>query len=206
MKLSVIINTCALEDNDTKSSGGKGPTHAGRAYALRNFILPRYIADPLVDEIIVVGTWGFSEEYTYIPMPSVYKSCTDALLQRHAAAQAATGDILIFQHDDHMFSSLDTMQDIFLHVDTDVLSPARYTRLRSVSGERLNNGEQHGYISGHGTAYRREVIEQCPWGDVPPVFTWDIEHTKQIRAAGFNPVWSEDLQLWDCEFESEPWK
>ena len=115
----------------------------------------------------------------------------------------------------------------------DVVVPSRYTRLRDVNGERLNGGEptiswpestagriagygktvtnkavplHDGYISGHCAIYRREVLERCPWNDVPEKFTWDVEHTRQIRVAGFKIEWSSALNVWDVEAGSHPWK
>ncbi|KKL51674.1 hypothetical protein LCGC14_2293100 [marine sediment metagenome] len=46
----------------------------------------------------------------------------------------------------------------------------------------------------------------CPWNDVPEKFTWDVEHTRQIRVAGFKIEWSSALNVWDVEAGSHPWK
>lgn len=201
MVTSVIINTCAGRvSNNTKSFGGQ--PYVWRAYALQNFILPAYIADPGIDEIIVVGEWYPGEGYTYVEAPSIHFSSDDALHQRQAGFEAATGDVLIFQHDDHILDP--TFTDVLEACAVYVVVPQRWTRLRNAEGERLPNGEPH-YISGHCAIYRREVLKFCPWSAVPVCRTWDIEHTKQIRAANFSVHWSDTLRVWDCEFGASPW-
>ena len=215
--ISVIINTCALERN-THSKTPQGVPYNSRAYALRNFILPRYIADPYISEIIVVGSWEEGEGYRYIHSPSKYFSAVDALEQRQIGFEVSRNNILVFQHDDH-FIELDwnVYRDLDLGFSLssgyDVVSPARYTRLRNVSGERLNGGEpgynqwstSEGHINGHCAIFSREVIEKCPWTSANKIFTWDISMTQNIKAAGFKIIWHESIKCWDVEMGSEPW-
>ena len=221
--ISLIINTCAngAKAADTLSSGRQ--PHAQRSFALRNFILPAALADPTFDEVIVAGEWEPGNGYVYIEVPSVHFSCVDALAQRQAGFERSCGSIIFFQHDDHMLARMpfwDEAENTIIpwaKEPQDVVVPSRYTRLRNVNGERLYNGEPNnqggkhrgnrhsGYASGHCAIYRREVLERCPWGDVPEVFTWDIEHTGQIRDAGFNIEWSDALRVYDCEMDSKPW-
>jgi len=199
--LSVIINTCALgpSSEEVRGSGGKSSLHAWRRYALRNFILPLYTSRPI--NVIVVGEWEPGPYYRYLHVPSQYFSCVDALHQRQVAFEAARleSELFLFQHDDH------AIFDLFFNRHADVFSPRRWTHLRSAEAERLNSGEDDGYICGHAAIYRREVLERCPWGNVPPVFTWDVEHTKQIQAAGFKIAW-DAFDVYDVEFGAEPWK
>ena len=233
--ISLVINTCANGPKAAKTlSSGKQP-HAQRAFALRNFILPAAIADPAFSEVIVVGEWEPGNGYIYIEVPSERFSCVDALAQRQAGFERATGDWIVFQHDDHLlendlwngdpyeFSS--KLIDSLSGIQTDVLVPARYTRLRNVNGEKLFSGEAkygtdsiedcegqswpvplaRGYISGHCAIYRREVLERCPWSSVRKTFTWDTVHTAQIREAGFSINWSDVLRCYDVEAGSHPW-
>ena len=234
MSISLLINTCAGRNPrpDVHPHNCLTP-YEMRAYALRNFVLPAAIADPDVDEVIVAGEWEEGEGYTYVPAPSIHFSSDDALHQRQAAFKAAKGDWLVFQHDDHVLENNYGPQgsdfgDLMIkyewdwpHAKGDVIIPQRWTRLRNVAGERLPNGEPQelshypesrtvdyfpGYISGHCTIYRREVLEACPWSAVPVRRTWDIAHTRQIRAAGFTIHWSSTLRCWDVELGSQPWK
>ena len=213
--ISLIINTCAMEP---------GPRFSGkykdRAYALQNFIIPQYVNDPYIDEIIVVGSWQEGEGYKYIPCPSKYFSCVDALEQRQRGFEASTGDIVIFQHDDHVLEkSLEYywVDGIIYHGmqsgGCDVLSPACYTRLRYPDGERLNAGEPGfnewvppgGHLNGHCAIFNRDVIERCPGTNADKVFTWDVSMTHQIRKAGFEIAWSNMIRCWDIEKGSTPW-
>lgn len=200
--ISVVINTCAGGWVDTRSTSGQ--SHLMRAYALQNIIIPRYLDDPFVGEVIIVGEWKESPNgrYQYIHQPSVYRSAVDALHQRHAGALAAQGDTLIFQHDDHMLAF---GEDIALTEDQDVLCPRRVTFLRNPDGERLNNGEEGNYVTGHFAIYRREVIQACPWDAVPKVFTWDIQHTQQITAYGYSVDWNGPI-VYDIEHGAQPWR
>ena len=190
-------------------SSGRQP-HVQRAYALRNFILPAALADPTFDEVIVVGEWEPGNGYIYIEVPSVHFSCVDALAQRQAGFERSTGGWVVFQHDDHLLESGERgpVGDA-IHVPNsnraDVIVPARYTRLRNVNGERLNNGERKAYVSGHCAIYRREVLERCPWGAVDEVFHWDVVHTSQINMAGYKIEWSDALRCYDCEAGGRPW-
>jgi hypothetical protein len=197
----VIINTAAGGSQETLSSA-KMPHHI-RSYALRNFMLPNYLRDPYIDELIIVGEWEDGEGYKYVHVPSKYMDWRDALEQRQTAFEESKGDFVVFQHDDHM---LDPYWSTFRHTWTgDVIVPQRWTRLRSTKGERLNNGEADHYISGHVARYRRGVINYCPWGDVPAVRVWDIRHTEQILVRGYHIQWNA-FRCWDVEFGSKPWQ
>ena len=214
--ISLVINTCAggPKAADTLSSGRQ--PHAHRSFALRNFILPAALADPTFDEVIVVGEWEPGNGYVYIEVPSVHFSCVDALAQRQAGFERSRGVIIFFQHDDHMLARMPFWDEAkntiipWAKEPQDVVVPSRYTRLRNVNGERLQNGKPQlgleiGYISGHCAIYRREVLEKCPWGNVDEVHTWDVAHTAQIRAAGFKIEWSDALRVYDCEAGATPW-
>ena len=223
MTVSLVINSCANGPKaaETKSSGGQ--PHAQRSFALRNFILPAAVADPTFSEVIVVGEWEPGWGYIYIEVPSERFSCVDALAQRQAGFERSTGDVVIFQHDDHMLApdvGSRTKHSSWanggigagVRGEVGVIVPARYTRLRDVNGEKLLSGEpsdkgknREGYISGHCTIYRRGVLERCPWSYVKKVFAWDIEHTKQIREAGFEIEWRDTLYCYDCEAGAKPW-
>ncbi len=180
-----------------------------RAYALRCFLLPMAIAN--FDEVIVAGEWEEGEGYTYVHAPSKFFGAEDALHQRQAGFEASTGDVIVHCHDDHYIEG-NTHGRPF-----DVLSPARYTRLRRVAGERINGGEpavamdgvvaaSGGYILGHGAIYRRAVLETAPWKNVPAIFTWDIQHTAQIKSLGLSIEWVSTIKAWDVEYGSRPWK
>ena len=222
MNISVCINTAALAPHAKHVMSSGGVPYSWRAYALKNFIIPRYCSDSYIDEVIVAGIWEEGEGYTYVPVPPVHFSWKDCIAQRQAGFEASSGDVLIFQHDDHVLEHAYVLIDprdqttVFLshymspmgtmdNKQYDVLSPARYTRARTFAGERLNAGEAEGYIDGHCSIYRREVIESCRWADVPAQFTMDQAHTRQIQAAGFNIVWTDAVRCWDVEHQSTPW-
>ena len=94
----------------------------------------------------------------------------------------------------------------------DVISPARWTRLRHSLGEQLNGGEPGGrwsgagHFNGHGCLFKREVLERCPWDTLPRVFAYDMAQTERIREAGFHILWASDVRIWDVEHGAQPWQ
>lgn len=215
--ISLIINTAAGAPHAKHvQSSGRVP-YSWRAYALQNFIIPNYLSDPAIDELIVVGHWHADAGYTYIPTEPVHYNWADCIAQRQAGFEAARGDILIFQHDDHLLDSLtedfpgDRIYSAFADCPSaesdfpSVISCSRYTCARRARGEALNDGSANGYIDGHCAIYQREVIERCPWKDVPAVFTMDVAHTQQILAAGFTIAYNTGIAVRDVEYGAEPW-
>ena len=200
MRLSVVINTCCLGPRAHEITGSWTFTpHALRAYSLGNFILPFYRADASIDEILVAGEFVEGEGYRYVPCPSTHFSCIDALAQRQAAFEAATGDVIVFHHDDHMidytFAAKLKTADM---TKVDVILPER--RRRTMGGhEVLNNGGKDGYISGHCVVMTREACEKAPWNAVQHVFEWDVSHTRLIAAAGLRALHTDLIWCWDVE-------
>ena len=204
MNTSIIINTCALGAyaHAVVGSDGHGGLHAWRAYVLRNWIIPMYTRWPT--ELIIVGEWEPGPGYIYIPCRGETLSCVNALVQRQAGFEVSTGDIIVCQHDDHVFDGLTITAEA---LRWDVISPRRHTYLRTLraGGEWLNDGSRDGYILGHGAIYKRQVLERCPWKDVPLVYSWDEAHTQQIRAAGFTTGYAPDIVIRDVEPGGKPW-
>ena len=204
MTTSLIINTAALAPHAKHQlSSGKVP-YSWRAYALQNFILPAYIENPFIDEVIVAGHWREGAGYTYLPVEAVHFNWGDCIAQRQAGFEAASGDTLIFQHDDHLLDLKEQPLVKPMGV-TDVISPDRFTRARRMEGERLNSGWADSYIDGHCAIYQRKVINKCQWKDVPLKFVMDKLHTEQIVAAGFKIMWTETIRVQDVEYGASPW-
>lgn len=203
MTTSMIINTAAEAPHAKHVNSSGGVPYSWRAYALQNFILPAYIESPLIDEVIVAGHWHSGRGYSYVPVEAVHFNWADCIAQRQAGFEVASGDTLIFQHDDHLLERHPALTAIF--PDIGVVSPDRFTRARLVEGERLNSGAANGYIDGHCAIYKRKVIERCPWKDVPMKFVVDKLHTEQIVAAGFKIVWTETIRVQDVEYGATPW-
>ena len=206
MTISLIINTCCLGPRaEAVLSSGKQP-HNLREFLLKCFIIPKAIESPAIDEIIVVGEYEPGEGYTYVHSPSVYFNCRDALHQRQAGFEASHGDVLLFQHDDHLVTGSLPPASAFLGPENvGVVVPERQTRMRLWTGEQLPSG-QGLYIMGHAACYLREVLERCPWGDVLKYFDWDRAQTHQIRQAGYAIAWTDRLIAWDIEMGSKPWE
>jgi hypothetical protein len=160
-------------------------------------ILPR-TAD--FDEVILAGTippalLGDFPSIRYVPVPPRRRDRWDALVQREAGARLATGDILVFCHDDHAPGPnlAAFLRDLPPHVD--ILVPQR---LHLRTGAVLNNGRVDGYMGGHCYAMRRWIWAACPLTSAPDEY-WDTYFTPLWQKAGANIVWSEEVTHYDCE-------
>lgn len=197
--ISVIINSAALGERSRSVLSSVGKPYGERAALLKEKILPKVVGVPGV-EVIVVGEYEAGEGYTYVPSPSVAFDATDALKQRTDGLAASHGDIVVFQHDDHVLDAafFQYLQGRYGADDAwDVLVPARW----AYDGEtvRLNNGSGDGYVMGHACVIRRAMAEKTPWSLVDKVFTWDVSHTLALRANGARIRFVDDLIVWDLE-------
>ena len=203
MRLTVVINTCALGPRATETtSATNGAVYAARRYALGNFILPAYLEDDFISEVVVVGEWCEGEGYTYIHSPSRYFSSDDATAQREAAAQAATGDIIVFQHDDHILHPKAAKELVMTEMNgADVLVLPRFVRSRLGDLTKPNgSGATPPYIGGHCAAYTRDAISRVPWRAVPAIREWDQAQTMLMRASGLKISWPTNTpRVYDCE-------
>lgn len=202
--LSVVIPTVALGTTTRLSSGKQA--YSQRAYLLRCFLLPALRADPLVNEIVVVGEFEPGAGYTYVPCPNVrFDNVHDALAQRQAGFAATTGEWVAYIADDHMVTPNTFARARSYMAIGDVVSLNRRTRMRNGAGEDLNCGAADGYYNGHGCVFRRDVLEACPWSAVPRIFSYDVAHSAQIKAAGFHLVYAPDAYVEDVEAGAQPW-
>ena len=202
-RLSVVINTCALGPRAAETaSATNGAVYAARRFALGNFILPAYLNDDFISEVIVVGEWCEGEGYTYIHSPSRYFSSDDAVAQREAAAKVATGDIIVFQHDDHILHPKAAKELVTSEMDgADVLVLPRFVRSRLGDLAKPNGSSATPpYIGGHCAAYTSDAISRVPWRAVPAIREWDQAQTMLMRAAGLNIRWPTNTpRVYDCE-------
>jgi hypothetical protein len=207
VSFTAIVNTISLAaDADRASSGGR--PYADRAWLLRNVILPWYASLKVFDEVVVVGEFEEGPFHRYVPCPQAYHNVGDALIQRTVGLKAThgeNGDWILFQHDDHLWDPRNSLPRTEGGFDA-VLSPARMTRARAPFGERLNNGHREGYVSGHALLMRRWAAETVLWASVPPVFTWDVEYTKALKAANVPWRYAPEYVVWDLERGAEPWR
>ena len=217
--LSVVINTCAISHQELPLSSGR-QAYSDRAWLLANVILPVYTRwlGRLFVEVVVVGEYVPAPDITYVPCPSVHKSCVDALAQRQAGYEALKNhavEWILFQHDDHLF---DPNNELLGKQAADVLSPSRWTHGRTtIKPERLNDGSfpwnrprgkpyELGYVNGHGCLMRPSVLRNgFRWTDVAPVHTWDVEATKLLERLGVKVSYIPELKLWDMERGATPW-
>lgn len=185
MKISIVINTCAK--GASEEPGGYDLSSMGKPYGLRyevlrNQILPRYSRIPHgPDEIIVAGEFEPGDDWTYIEAPSEYNDARDALHQRQAGAEVATGNLVVFQHDDHYLRDLfwrNLRENAVVFETHDLLNPIRAC-WRDGSARRHNVNEGcPDYISGHFVVMTREALETVPWKDVSTEkVNWDQSHT-----------------------------
>ena len=97
-KISLIINTAALDP----LVNNKSNPHRIRGYSDRANMLSQTLAKVKgeFDEIIVAGTFEEGSGYRYVEVQPRFRDRRDALYQREYGARYATGDVLVFCHDD----------------------------------------------------------------------------------------------------------
>lgn len=199
-RTSVVINSAALGSRSRGQLSSSGIPHGRRGVLLKEQILPGLIGRQGL-EVVVAGEYEPGEGFLYVSSPSVAFDCTDALQQRAAGLSASSGNIVLFQHDDHIVCDgfFQILSDKYAQDDSwDVLVPSRWA-MDGGKRRRLNDGRADGYVMGHACVMRRAMAECVPWSSVPRVFTWDVEHTRLLRGRHARLLWVEDLKVWDLE-------
>lgn len=211
MRISYCINTAS---RDPYAAGFKNPHrsvgYASRYSLLKEKVLPAVLAQGF-DEVIVAGSFEEGSGYAYVPVLPKYRDRRDALCQREAAARHATGDILIFGHDDHAVAA-DFGQQLVKYAgyrhgempvefpDWDLLIPQRQ---HGITKETLANGKNekepvYAYMGGHVLVMRRWLWATVPWTTVDTEF-WDTSMTRIWKEAGARLVYADDLVHLDME-------
>jgi hypothetical protein len=195
MRSSLIINTAALAPHAATSSNlWRTGTYAERAKLVERIVDTCY---GKWDEIIVAGNYkpdsAKPSRYIYIDVSPMYGDRRDALVQREMGARLSTGELLAFTHDDHSpdFAAKDIPDG-----DWHILVPKR---IHGISGVKLPNGEEEGYMGGHTLIMRRDIWVVIPWLTVTPHRCWDLPMTRIWKEAGLNIEFSDDLVSIDLE-------
>ncbi|MGO9836801.1 MAG: hypothetical protein ACLP1X_21620 [Polyangiaceae bacterium] len=160
-------------------------------------ILPRSLG---FDEVIVVGIYPASiadrfPGVRFVAVPSQRRNRWDALFQREVGARFATGDVLVFCHDDHAPGEGFARYLHELPSDVDILVPKR---IHLKTGLVLNNGEADGYMGGHCYAMRRWIWASVSLTLAPDEY-WDTFLTPMWKNVGARIAWTDDIVHYDCE-------
>lgn len=194
MRISLIINT-ACRDAAHRSNRWRSRTYAERADWLK-----RIAESDAFDEVIIVGSFPEPPAFKlphlrWIAVPAHTHDRRDALWQRETGARFATGDVLVFTHDDHAPGEGFLTALAGAGNDWDLLVPKR---LHGATGEELNNGRDDGYMGGHTLCMRRDLWARVPWTSVNTEY-WDVPMTRIWREAGARIAWSDTLTHIDLE-------
>jgi hypothetical protein len=198
IRVSLIINTaCADPQVSARRNPFRAATYAERASLLENDILPRA---KNFNEVIVSGAFPSTLPDRFPAARFVHAAAQrydrwDALHQREVGARFASGDILVFCHDDH--ASGEALADYLRRLDggVDIVVPKR---IHLKTGATLNNGRVDNYMGGHCYAMRRWIWASCPLTSAPDEF-WDTYLTPIWKKAGANIIWTDDASHYDCE-------
>ena len=206
MKISLIINSAAC-DPLVNASGNRyrATGYSERYRILKEKVLPAALSQDF-DEVFVCGSFEAGKGYEYIPLDPRYRDRRDALWQREMGARYATGDVLVFSHDDHALDS-NFNNELYLHwcgVDEskaplaqpwDLLIPRR---THGITGATLENGKTAGYMGGHALVMKRWLWARVGWLSVDTEW-WDVSLSRLWREAGGKLVHCEDLIHVDME-------
>lgn len=204
MRISYIINTAASDPRvNTVGNPYRSAGYQRRYDLLKEKVLPAALTQGF-DEILVSGCFEEGNGYTYVTVPPRYRDRRDALWQREIGARYATGDILVFGHDDHMLAPdfYDSLLNWCLHAKLppwDLLIPRR---IHGITGAELNNGKDEDYMGAHVLVMKRWLWAEVPWTLLNTIF-WDTSMTREWRAAGGKLVWADDLIHIDVEATEE---
>jgi len=200
MKISLILNTSCMDPHANKSHNPwRKAIYADRINTLAVTI--NKAADDAWHEVIVAGNYEEGTSYKYVPVQPVCRNRADALVQREQGARYATGDVLVFCHDDHRpaagFAKL--LSDKYANVEWDLLIPQR---IHAVTNEVLANGKDDSpngsYMGGHCLVMKRWLWAEVPWNSTQTEY-WDHSMTRLWRNAGAQLVYADDLIHYDME-------
>lgn len=199
-RITLIVNTaCGDEEVRGRSNPYRRATYADRERLLTEQVLPRCVG---FDEVIVAGQFPARlparfESCRFIEVPPKMRNRWDALLQREIGARFATGDILVFCHDDHAPGEgfAETLARCAEASTWDILVPRR---VHHGTGAELNNGKADGYMGGHCYAMRRWIWAAGPLTNAPNEF-WDTWWTRMWQECGARIEYSEELVHLDVE-------
>lgn len=213
MRISYIINTACTDPHvNAGRNRWRQAGYSERYRLLKEKVLPAALSQDF-DEIIVCGNFETGTGYQYVPMEPRYRDRRDALWQRELGARYATGDVLVFGHDDHAVASgfksnllnwiigFDTEvtdldnKPVYERKSWDLLIPKRQ---HALTGAELNNGKADGYMGGHVLVMKRWLWAQVPWTTLDTEW-WDTSMTRMWQEAGGKLVWADDLVHLDVE-------
>ncbi len=200
-RVSFIVNTaCGDPVVGPRCNPYRSLQYRDRIKILSEEILPR--AQDF-DEVIVAGQFpsSFVDAFPavrFVNVAAVHHDRWDALPQREAGAKCASGDILVFAHDDHAPGEGLVRVLRELPQEIDILVPRR---VHQKTGATLINGGADGYVGGHYVAMRRSVWAKTSWTVAPhePTFVWDVFLSKRWQEAGARICWTEEAFFLDCE-------
>ena len=195
-KISLILNTASKDPALQGTNIFRGTPYSARYGLLKDRILSS-VCDSGFDEVIVCGVFEEGPGYRYVPMAPKRRDRRDALHQRDLGAAYATGDILVFCHDDHApaHDFAEKLQVLADDQSWDILVPKR---LHGITDAELNNGRADAYMGGHCLAMRRWLWAEVPWTSVDTEW-WDISLSRLWREAGAKIVWNDTLIHYDLE-------
>lgn len=199
MQISYIINTACMDP----WANERGNLHRSAGYSQRYSILKEKVLPAALsqgfDEVIVAGVFEPGTGYQYVPVQPHHRDRRDALRQRELGARYATGDILVFGHDDHALD-INFRNILWACYDDpkypwDLLIPQRQ---HAITGAVMNNGEAAGYMGGHVLVMKRWLWAEVPWTACDTEY-WDTTMTRLWREVGGKLVYADDLIHFDVE-------
>ena len=197
MKISLILNTACMDPIVAMRHN----TYRDANYMSRIDMLDNTLKDAVgFDEIIVAGNYKVGPRYKYVEVPPHVRTRADGLIQREIGARHATGDILVFCHDDHRpdFADFATILREHYGYNQSKNSLLIPKRVHSITGAELNNGQADNYMGGHCLVMHRSLWAEVPWTRTDLIF-WDVVMTRLWREAGANLIWHDQLIHYDLE-------
>lgn len=200
LRISLIINTAAGDPYLV----GRRNLYRQREYAERAEILRQIVAFSYgFDEVIVAGIPPAIEyplPVSIVNVPPRKRDRSDALWQREIGARHASGDILVFTHDDH--APEPGFVERLRELDPQPMDLIVPQRVHGLTGATLNNGKADGYMGGHLLVMGRALWAKVPWVTWQTEW-WDVPATRSWLDAGANLRFEDTLRHLDLEATAE---
>lgn len=207
-KISYVINTASGDPHADGGNPYRSAQYKERYRLLKEKVLPAALEQGF-DEIIVAGCFEPGNGYLYKPVPPRCRDRRDALWQREIGARHATGDVLVFGHDDHALGEdFGRLLQLWIgHGDGecpcdpwDLLIPRR---IHGITGAVMNNGFEDGpqgasYVGSHVIVMKRWLWAEVSWTACDTEW-WDTSLTRMWKEAGGKLVNANDLTHLDVE-------
>jgi hypothetical protein len=178
-------------------AGGK------RSALLDSRTMPTLLAQGFA-ETVVVGEYHGGPGYTYLHVPGLTNTTTDALVKRDVGTLATKSDWLLYLSDDHVVVKTGQLPEHWLDIGVPLRFCTNGTRIPLNMG--LDPRDPNApYCAGHAGLFSRRMIQLYPWTTQPHDRLWDLLSSRSLAAFGARIGSQIGWEVEDLEPQARPW-